>query len=165
MSKRLFLIRHGKAATALSGMSDFTRTLTETGLADAQEMATRLEKQGLVPELLISSPAPRALSTATCFSKIWNIPVSSIKIDLSIYEANLRSLVSIVNNLEDSVKQAAIFGHNPGISELANYLLDDRGISMPTAGVVIIDFPLDAWNHIVAQSGTLKLVDYPKSTR
>jgi phosphohistidine phosphatase len=164
MSKRLFLIRHGKAAAAGSGQSDFTRMLTESGAADAKEMAARLAMQNHLPQGLISSPAMRALSTAKCFAEIWQLPVSSIKTDVSIYESEAITLLALINNLEDSMEQVAIFGHNPGITDIANYLLKDQMPDLPTSGVVVIDFHFDNWSHVSLQTGELVSFDYPKST-
>lgn len=164
MFKRIFLIRHGKAAAATSGQSDFTRTLTDSGAANAKEMAARLATRNLVPQDLISSPAMRALSTAKCFSEIWQFSASSIKTDTSIYESEATTLLALINNLGDSMEQVAIFGHNPGITEIVNYLLKDQVPDLPTAGVVVIDFPFDNWSHVSSQTGELVLFDYPKST-
>jgi phosphohistidine phosphatase len=164
MSKRLFLIRHGKAAAATTGQSDFTRILTESGAAAAKEMAARLTARTLIPQALISSPATRALSTAKCFAEIWNYPATNIEIAPTVYESDLMTLLAVVNNLEDSSEEVAIFGHNPGVTEIANYLLDDQMPDMPTSGVVIIDFPFENWSHVSSQTGSLVLFDYPKNT-
>jgi phosphohistidine phosphatase len=164
MAKRLFLIRHGKAHDGLSGSSDFTRTLRESGKADSYNMAVRLAKKGIVPEQVISSPALRALSTAIRFSEVWGFPTANIRTDLSIYEAQLKTLLAISNKLDNVFKSAAIFGHNPGITDFANYLTDDSIANMPTSSVVVIDFPFDDWKYLSYQTGNILLFDYPKST-
>jgi phosphohistidine phosphatase len=164
MAKRLLLIRHGKANDSLPGSSDFTRTLTESGIADVYKMAERLKNNLEVPEVVISSPAARALSTALRFSEAWGLPPADISTDLSIYEAEMKTLLAVANKIDNSFQSAAIFGHNPGITEFANYLTSDDGIpNMPTCSVVVIDFPFDDWEQLSYQTGTILLFDYPKS--
>ena len=163
MEKRLFLIRHGKANHPLPGASDFTRTLAESGELDVRKMAEKLKLQELVPEILVSSSAVRALSTATGFAEVWKSPVA-IRTEPSIYEAEVRSLLKVVNSLDNEYKSAAIFGHNPGITELANYLSNVNIPNIPTSGVVIINFPIEDWKYLTFESGTILLFDFPKST-
>lgn len=165
MGKRLFLIRHGKANDPTSGSSDFVRTLKESGKADAHLMAERLKNQGMVPTHIISSPAARALGTAKVFSEVWGLATLDIKTELFIYEADITSLLSILNNLNNAFHDVAIFGHNPGITEFANYLTDEGIVNMPTSGVVVIDFPFDDWRQLSQQTGDVVLFDYPKGTK
>jgi phosphohistidine phosphatase len=163
MEKRLFLIRHGKANHPLQGASDFTRTLAESGEIDVRKMAEKLKLKDLVADALVSSPAVRALSTATAFADVWKSPVA-IETEPHIYEAEVRTLLRVVNNLDNEYHSAAIFGHNPGITELANYLSSVNVPNIPTAGVVIIDFPIEDWKYLTYESGTILLFDFPKST-
>jgi phosphohistidine phosphatase len=166
MAKRLILIRHGKANDALAGYSDFTRTLRESGVADSYTMAERLSSRAMVPEIVISSPAVRALNTALRFSEVWGISAADIRTELDIYEAQPMTLLKIANSVDNAFGSAAIFGHNPGITEFANYLIGEDGVpNMPTSGVVVIDFPFDDWKYLTYQTGSVLLFDYPKSTR
>jgi len=163
MAKRLYLVRHGKANHPLQGASDFTRTLAESGENDVRRMAEKLQREDLVPDFLVSSPAVRALSTATGFAEVWKSSLA-IRIEPSIYEAEVRSLLKVINNLDNDYQSAALFGHNPGITELANYLSNVSIPNIPTAGIVIIDFPIDDWKYLTYESGTILLFDFPKST-
>jgi phosphohistidine phosphatase len=165
MAKRLFLIRHGKANNLVTGATDFTRTLKESGVADSYMMAERLKDKGLIPQQVISSPATRALSTAQRFSEVWGLPSAEIKTELFIYEADTDSLLSILNNLDNKITSVAMFGHNPGITEFVNYLTDEGIVNLPTSGVVVIDFPFDDWQDLSYETGTVLLFDYPKSTK
>lgn len=165
MAKRLFLIRHSKANEGLPGSSDFTRTLKESGKADSQMMAERLMEKGLVPKHIISSPAARALSTAKVFSEVWGLAAAEITTEIFIYEADIQSLLSICNKLDNKINSVAIFGHNPGITEFANYLTDEGIVNMPTSSVVVIDFPDNNWKSLNYQTGGVLLFDYPKSTK
>lgn len=165
MAKQLLLVRHGKAEAYRSASSDFERALTRIGHEDAADMASRFIEKGVLPDRIISSPANRALTTAKHFAKIWNISSESIKTDESIYEAKVKDLLTIINGFDDSCERIAMFGHNPSFTELANYLVDDGMVDIPTAGLVWIEFPFDSWSMISGSTGTLLLFDYPRDSQ
>ena len=56
-----------------------------------------------------------------------------------------------------------MFGHNPGLTDLVNYLSDANIYNMPTCSVVMIEFPFENWNEVSADTGKVVLFDYPKS--
>lgn len=164
MAKQLVLVRHGKSDWAASGVADFDRPLNHRGNKNAPEMAERMSKRDLIPELLVSSPAKRALTTAKHFAESWNIPKESILKEPSIYEANTNALLAVVNRLDRQYNRVALFGHNPGLTDFLNYLADAHIYNLPTASVVYIDFPFDDWSLVSHHTGSLWLFDYPKNT-
>ena len=163
MSKQLFLIRHGKSDWADIQLSDFNRPLNARGNRNAPEMAERILKKDLVPQLIVSSPALRALFTARHFARVWNKPAGQIQLEIDIYEANTTALLNAVNSLSDDFNRIALFGHNPGLTDFANYLSDANIYNIPTAGTVLIEFSVDKWSEISYHSGRLIEFDYPKS--
>ncbi|WP_316821133.1 SixA phosphatase family protein [Pedobacter gandavensis] len=163
MGKQLLLIRHGKSDWGNSHISDFDRPLNARGLRNAPEMATRILKKDQVPQLLVSSPAVRALTTARNFAQVWNKPLSQIQEETTIYEANVPALLKIVNQLNNKHHSVALFGHNPGLTEFANYLSNANIYNIPTCGTVLIEFPFEKWEEISHHTGNLLAFDYPKS--
>jgi len=164
MAKQLILVRHGKSdQTTDSGRSDFDRPLNNRGNKNAPEMAERLSNQNLIAELIVSSPAKRAKTTAKHFSEVWEIPAKSIQLEPTIYEANAAALLKVVNLLDNKYNRVALFGHNPGITDFINYLCDAHIYNLPTAGIVVIDFPFDDWFLISRHTGNLLLFDSPKN--
>lgn len=163
MPKSLLLIRHAKSSWDDLLMPDFERPLNERGQKNAPEMAQRLINRTLIPQQLISSPALRALSTAKIFASNLNIKHSEIIQEKRIYEANTQTLLSIVNNIDDSTEFAALFGHNPGLSNLANYLCDEAEFYMPTCGMILLKFPFDEWQMLSKDTGKLLFFDFPKN--
>lgn len=163
MSKQLILVRHGKSDWAVNGMADFDRPLNHRGHKNAPEMAERLLKRRLLPQQLISSPAKRALSTAQHFAESWGQKKSEIQKQESIYEANPAALLRLINQMSNDYHRIALFGHNPGLTDLVNYLSDAHIYNIPTAGVVVIDFQLDDWAMVSQHTGDLFLFDFPKS--
>lgn len=161
--KQLFLIRHGKSDWGNSHISDFDRPLNARGLRNAPEMANRILHKDLVPQHMVSSPALRALTTARHFGQIWDKPLSQIQEETSIYEANISALLKVVNKLSDKYDRVVIFGHNPGLTEFANYLSNAKIQNVPTCGTVLMEFPFEKWELISHHTGTLIEFDYPKS--
>ncbi|EDM38531.1 phosphohistidine phosphatase [Pedobacter sp. BAL39] len=127
-------------------------------------MAMRLLDKDLVPELIVSSPALRALTTARNFAQVWNKPLSQIREESAIYEANISTLLSILNKLDDKFERVALFGHNPGFTEFANYLSNSNLHNIPTCGVVLIEFPFEEWKLASLHTGSMEHFDYPKSS-
>lgn len=162
--KQLIIVRHGKSDWGNADLTDFDRPLNTRGHKNAPEMVERLIKKGLKPALIVSSPALRAITTANYFAKGWNIETSAILQEETIYEANVKTLLQIVNRLKDSDESVALFGHNPGLTDFINYLTDEYA-SMPTCGVAIIMFPFNQWELVSAETGNLSLFDYPKSSQ
>ncbi|MEJ7558231.1 MAG: histidine phosphatase family protein [Pedobacter sp.] len=163
--KQLLLIRHGKSEWGNAHLSDFDRPLNPRGHRNAPEMALRLVRKNLVPEITISSPALRALTTASHFEHAWHRSIAQIKQDSSIYEAAVPALLHLVNNIENKYNRAALFGHNPGFTDLANYLTDANIDNLPTCGIVILEFTTDHWSEIAVGTGRLLDFDYPKKVQ
>lgn len=156
----LYIVRHAKSSWADPGMTDFDRPLNPRGMHDAPMMAERFDERMEPVTLLMSSPADRALTTANFFSAaLEDAPVHEIP---DLYLATPHTLLSIITRLPDGVRQAMLFGHNPGVSELVD-LLTGNGIGdMPTCAIVRIDLHVDTWQAVAAGTGTIGWWDTPK---
>jgi phosphohistidine phosphatase len=162
MTKTLTLVRHAKSSWDSPARSDFERPLNARGLADAPAMAQRLKRLPL-PDLLLTSPAVRALSTARIFSEQFGRAPEVLETDARIYEASAGDLMKIIHGLDDNIQHVMLFGHNPGISELAAKLADCSFDDMPTCAAARIEFASNSWGKISAHSGKLVHYSYPKA--
>lgn len=161
--KQLLLVRHGKSEWGNAHLADFDRPLNPRGHRNAPEMAARLLQKNLVPQQIVSSPALRAITTAKHFAQAWKKSTEQIKEDASIYEANVKTLLKVINNFNNKYDYIAVFGHNPGFTDLVNYLSDAGIINIPTCGTVLIEFEVDDWALVSYHIGKLLQFDYPKS--
>ncbi|TKC65500.1 histidine phosphatase family protein [Pedobacter hiemivivus] len=161
--KQLLLVRHGKSEWGNAHLADFDRPLNPRGHRNAPEMAARLLQKNLVPQQLVSSPALRAITTAKHFAQAWKKSTEQIKEDPSIYEANVKTLLKVINNFKNKHDYIAVFGHNPGFTDLVNYLSDADIYNIPTCGTVLIEFEVDDWALVSHHTGKLLQFDYPKS--
>jgi len=162
MAKQLIVIRHAKSDWANALLRDFDRPLNKRGMRAAPEMAARLVNRGIQPDLLVSSPAKRAITTARYFAEAWEIPLQNIQEQPNIYEASAKTLLSIVSQFDNQYHQIALFGHNPGLTDLVN-MLDGHIDNLPTCGIIKIDFDFNDWQMISSGTGKVALFDYPKN--
>lgn len=139
MARHLFIIRHAKSDWSFD-VRDFDRPLSGRGFRNAPEMAAKLAGYPVKPDLLVSSPAKRALTTAQIFAEHFRIPVRDIQTDSRIYDALPLTLLGVINGWSDANDRVALFGHNPGLTLLVNYLTDAGLAELPTCAVVHIRF-------------------------
>jgi phosphohistidine phosphatase len=160
--KKLVLIRHAKSSWENEAQADFERPLNKRGKNDAPFMGEIIKNTIGTPQLIISSPAKRALSTAKKMAKKLNYQKDDIKTDLKIYHAEDTELIRIIKKISEKYDFVAIVGHNPAITEVANILGDSQIINVPTSGAVYIEFELDSWENIKIKSGHMVAFEYPK---
>lgn len=162
--KRLTLVRHAKSDSSLPGQQDWDRTLTRRGQRDAPEMARRLRARKLKPDLVLSSPAVRALATATIMARELRVPASMVGQDERLYLASPRDLLAVIRDLGGHANHVMVFGHNPGITDGANALSAGEHIdNMPTCAVFTALFALDDWSQLDWGAGQQAEFDYPKN--
>jgi phosphohistidine phosphatase len=160
--KRLFLIRHAKSSWKNPDLPDFDRPLNKRGEHDAPLMGQRLHKIHVRPDLIIASPARRALFTAKIIAEKINYPQKEIVEDIHLYMANIREFLDVVQNLKESAGSALLVGHNPGITDFSNYLTGGNIENIPTCGMVCVEILVDAWKSIEKGLGNEVFFDYPK---
>ena len=160
--KLLTLIRHAKSSWRDSDLPDFERPPNKRGRRDAPLMAKRLAASGQLPELLISSPAERAATTAGVMAAALGWEKEHIVWERSLYLASTGQLLDAVLGLDDGIGHAALVGHNPGITNLADVLADARIDNVPTCGVVRLRLAIESWREARYGCGTVIDFDYPK---
>jgi len=106
--KTLYLIRHAKSSWDNHDISDFERDLNHRGKLDAPLMAKIIRQKKIKPDLIISSPAVRAINTANIFAGILDYPVEKIEANEKLYDAGLKELTDVVRNINDDKKSGFI---------------------------------------------------------
>ena len=141
-------------------MSDFERPLNERGLHDAPMMAERFAERKEPVDMLVSSTAKRAITTARAFaSALGELPIKEVQ---ELYLADVRRLMSIIDKLPDNSQQAILFGHNPGLSDLVEHLTNTGPGDLPTCAIVRVDFNTESWHEVGGRTGHLAWWDAPK---
>ncbi len=160
--KTIYLVRHAKSDWGNASTGDFDRTLNERGMKNAPVMAARLKKKGILPELVISSPATRALTTAEFFSETLGYPEEKIQKRMEIYRGGVLDLLKIVQQIPDLYDSAMLFGHNPTLTEFSNLLTGSYTENLVTCGVIKIELDIESWKSANPDSGKLSWYDFPK---
>jgi len=161
--KTLYIVRHGKSSWDYEKVRDFDRPLKERGIHDAYDMARRFKDLGRKPELIISSPAARALHTAIIFMRTLGVSDTDFRLAGDIYDARISDVRDVIYSVEDEIDSVMIFGHNPAFTELANELGSQRIDNVPTCGVVILDFKTEKWTRLDKHQIAYQYFDYPKN--
>ena len=143
MNKELLLLRHGKSDWGMD-TADYNRPLNNRGKRNAQQIGEWLNEKKLAPDLIISSPALRALTTAEIVCEAMGLPADSIQTDKNIYEASLPALQQVLLDIPDSIERLLLVGHNPGFESLLNYLApniqeDEKRMSTATLAYLQLD--------------------------
>ena len=161
--KTLYIVRHAKSSWDNPNLDDFDRPLNSRGKKNAPEMGERLKKKGIKPDLIISSSAKRAYTTAVKIAKEIGYPKNDIKRTENFYLAGVNASLRIIHQVDDHVESLMIFGHNPGWTDLSNYLCDFQIDNIPTCGISAITFEIDKWSEVKTGGGKLLFFDYPKN--
>jgi phosphohistidine phosphatase len=127
-------------------------------------MARRLRSRKLQPDLILSSPAVRALSTASIMARELKVPADRIAQDERLYLADPKRILEVIRELGGDARHVMVFGHNPGITDCANRLSAcDHIDALPTCGVFTACFAVADWSQVDWESGLEAEFDYPRN--
>jgi phosphohistidine phosphatase len=107
--KKLCLIRHGKSSWGYENVSDMDRPLKNRGIRNAYAMSSRLEQRGIMPELMISSPAIRALHSCLIMASELKYPLNQVRIEEILYFSEEMAIIDFIKKTTDAVSCLFIF--------------------------------------------------------
>jgi len=160
--KTLTLLRHAKSSWKDTSLADRDRPLNKRGERDAPKMGRRIDAAGVRPSLIVSSPAVRAWRTAAIIAKALNYPSEFLQREPQLYLASLDDLLDVVMQQDEGFNNLMIVGHNPGLTDFANFLQPGLTGNLPTAGVVTVEIEQDTWNLYERPKTELVYHDWPK---
>ena len=135
-SRRLTLLRHGKAEAVDAYPEDYERPLTHRGSIEAQEMGSRLVKRNLIPDLILVSPAERAWATAEIIAAACELDAKQVQCARELYLATPERTWQLLAGRAASLNHILICGHNPGLSLIASrFGPKPERRELPTAGI------------------------------
>ena len=170
MARELLLLRHAKSDWDSDAASDIERPLAKRGRRDAPRIGEWLYREGLVPSLIVSSPAERARETTLRVCKGLDYKKRDIKWEPAIYEADLETLLRVLSHYGQSPNTLLMVGHNPGLEDLLRYLADDDLDEikdeklLPTAALARLEMP-DDWCSLEVGSAMLSRIVRPKALK
>ena len=166
MNKELWLLRHGKAER-YNGNEDYDRCLKKRGKKDAKRMGEWLKEEQLLPDVVISSPATRAIMTARIVCDVLGIDRELIRTEKRLYDEGLVRVKAVLADCPDSFNKVLVVGHNPELEGLLAYLvslpqLPEVEKLLPTASLARLVLP-DDWTHLEKDCAKLVSITCPKS--
>ncbi|TGE21684.1 histidine phosphatase family protein [Hymenobacter aquaticus] len=161
--KTLYLMRHAKSSWSFDDLSDQERPLNDRGRTDAPRMGQALAKRGIHLDLLVSSPAVRAMSTAALVAKAVEYPHQQIQVIEAIYRAEVPGLAEIVRQLPNGADSVLLVGHNPTITDFANVISPSPLNELPTAAIVCVKFNCASWAEADRSNAEFYFYDYPRN--
>lgn len=156
MLRTLLLMRHAQAGDA---QTDFERPLTAIGERDARHVARWLLSAYPGIDHIYASSALRAMTTAKILAE--ELKISSLSKEDNLYEASVRTMLQLVNSVEDDHQIIVVVGHNPAISYLADYLTTKALPGLEAGSVAVIEFEDLSWSEISQSSGIFSTYQSP----
>jgi phosphohistidine phosphatase len=146
--KILYIVRHAKSNWDYDNIADVDRPLKVKGIKSAYEIARSIKLNNILPELILSSPANRALHTAIIFTRVFGLPAEKVRIDEGFYESSVSYCLEKIRETDASIESLMVFGHNPDFTDLVNQFTEGTLSDLPTAGTVRLEFSTDTWKNI-----------------
>ena len=145
--KNLYLIRHAKSSWEYD-LSDHERPLNNRGYKDANLVSKHLKDSLKLPDLVVSSDAVRAKTTATIFVDNLGISKNIFKLDHSLYDFSGRQLTEVIKNCNDAVNTLMVFGHNHAMTYFVNTFGNKPIGNVATSGFTHIELDIDSWQNL-----------------
>ncbi len=163
--KTLYLLRHAKSSWKNETLPDQARPLKKKGHFQADQLSDHLAALIPPPQRVLCSPAVRTRETLDYFLEVWPLPDKAVMYPDALYMTEVDSLLAQIRALPDASEIVLMVGHNPGLSDLASFLLDSKVEYVKTirpCGFLQVDFDLKSWKQVGEQEGKLKLNLRPK---
>lgn len=148
--KTLLILRHAKSSWADNSLSDHDRPLKGRGKRDAPRMGRLLKDQDLIPDLIISSSARRAILTAQLLADACDYD-SEIEVTREFYHAAPETYLEYIAYLSEDVNVVMVVGHNPGVEDLVEEF-SDSWQRMPTAALAVIHLDVASWMDLNSET-------------
>ncbi|WP_300436456.1 histidine phosphatase family protein [Christiangramia sp.] len=160
--KRLILVRHGKSSWK-NNLPDHKRPLKKRAYNDAEVVLNAFEHFYQGGAHFWTSYAVRAHETAKLFKKRLQVPDEDFEVKEDLYTFNQNEQLANIRSYSGDKDQLVVFGHNPALTIIVNFLGDKKIDNLPTTGLCVIDFEEDSWGDI--KKGKTILTLFPKNLR
>jgi len=162
--KQLLLCRHAKSSWKQKNLADIDRPLNRRGKRNAPVMGKRLVMRGMIPDLILSSPAKRARKTAVHLCRGMAAGRDLIRINNAVYNTDVAGLLKVIAQVDDRYSRVLLIGHNSELTSLVNQLLPVEIYNVPTCGIVACRINGNCWRKVRDYQAELLFFDYPKKT-
>lgn len=159
--KTLYIARHCKSSWDHPDLSDHERPLNARGERDAPLMSAVLAERIPRLDLILTSSAVRAETSARFFAK--HLDSVQVKVEQRLYDAGPQTYLDCLAGISDGVSSLLLVGHNPTVTSLAAILTGAQVESMPTCAVIGMRLDINDWTEIYSsRNATVLFLEYPK---
>lgn len=148
--KTLLLLRHAKSSWKEEGLADHDRPLNKRGKQDAPRMGELVRKEGLIPDVIVTSTAKRARKTARLVAKGSGYRGKIVKSE-TLYQAGREGFVEVLTALPEKIERVMLVGHNPDLEEFLEIMIG-KSQRMPTAALAEVRLNIDSWKRLKQES-------------
>jgi phosphohistidine phosphatase len=160
--KTVYFIRHAKSSWSDFSLKDSERPLNKRGLRDAPFMAKLFVAKERHPDIIHSSPAVRAYTTAKYFAQALSKTEEDVQQDPKLYLGDEDYIINKIQETSSEADTICFFGHNPTTTHMANIFHEDYIPNVPTAAIVKIQADIADWKHFTPDTASFVTMHYPK---
>lgn len=160
MVKNIFLIRHAEALLPETGQRDFDRRLSETGRKQSILLGEHLNSLGIPIQAIYTSPSFRTLETTLQLSTQLSQKPRVIEAE-EYYSATEKLLLASISRLDDMFDSICVIAHNPAVAFVFQHYTGEYGRSFSPATCAWLQFELESWKMLSADTANLKDYYYP----
>ena len=161
--KTLYLVRHAKSSWNFNELNDHDRPLSNRGRRDVRKMAMVLCKNVKATEQIMSSTASRAFYTALFMADHWGLSESQIDLHRTLFHADPLEILTLLRKFA-TYEVVAVFGHNPGFTDLANLFSNHYIENLPTCSAIGFNINIKHWSALTTQKAEPLFYYTPKNS-
>ncbi|MBO6517637.1 MAG: histidine phosphatase family protein [Bacteroidia bacterium] len=159
--KKITLLRHCKSDWSFDELSDHDRPLNKRGKGDLSIIGHRFNQLNFAPEVCFHSSAKRAKDTAMGVVEYMDA-TPTLEERSELYSFSAETFFEFIRNISDHHGDVLLVAHNPGLTDLINFLGDVRIDNLPTGGYCQYEFDVDQWSEVAEAKGEYRFIEYPK---
>ncbi|MCW8985945.1 MAG: histidine phosphatase family protein [Thermoanaerobaculales bacterium] len=162
--RQLLVMRHAKSDWGAASGGDHDRVLARRGIKAARKVGRFLTDSGTIPDLILSSTAVRALTTAELAAEAgeWGCEIVTSR---DLYASDPERVLDVIRETGNGVGRLLIAGHEPTWSTLVTWLIGGGKVRMPTAAVACLDLPHGDWIDLAPATCELRWLVTPKALK
>jgi len=162
--KQIYVLRHAKSSWNNSNLSDFERPLSKRGIRDANKLSIFLKNMDLMIDIVLCSTAVRAKDTFDLTACGFNFEIDKANYTDKLYFGDVSSIIMRLKEIDNSLKNILIVGHNPTLHYLVESLTNTKIDRFKTCNLAIITHD-DNWNSLGSKKSSLKSLIKPKELK